>query len=465
MNGWGVMNKNDLKGILAGCIVSGVVGLYFGISYYYDSFFCPNTYVNGIEISEMTVEDAKTLLEMQNEAYALRLITQDGNANLISGEKIDYEYNFDMLDALKKKQMGWSWIYHVFNKTDHEIEPEYMYDEKKVKACVDDLPCMNMKMIAPMDASVKVDTKGMHLKEEIWGSTLNKERVLAAVQSGLSSGAEQIDLDEQGCYDRPKITMESEEIQSVLKKIDAFCDAKITYEFQGKKEVIGKEQIRKWVRSEDGEKYYISWQAAYDYLRTLSDKYDTINKYRDFKSSRGTVVSVPPGNYGWAMNVSIETDTLIDDIYNHRKVSRVPNYYMTPYDYLDEKATDDIGFTYVEIDLSSQHMWYYENKELILETPITSGTMATGYGTPAGVYYIYNRIPNALLIGDDYRTPVNYWMQVNGGIGIHDALWRSTYGGTEYLYNGSHGCINTPFWAVEQLFNRVNIGTPVILYY
>jgi lipoprotein-anchoring transpeptidase ErfK/SrfK len=109
--------------------------------------------------------------------------------------------------------------------------------------------------------------------------------------------------------------------------------------------------------------------------------------------------------------------------------------------------------------------WYYLDGELFLETPITSGTMYNGWGTPAGVYFIYNRLQNVTLVGDDYRTPVNYWMQVNGGIGIHDSLWRYAYGGTEYLYNGSHGCINTPYNAVESLFWNIEVGVPVVIYY
>lgn len=50
-------------------------------------------------------------------------------------------------------------------------------------------------------------------------------------------------------------------------------------------------------------------------------------------------------------------------------------------------------------------------------------------------------------------------------IGIHDASWRNTFGGTIYKTSGSHGCINVPPAFAEQLFNAVDKGTPVVAYY
>ena len=69
------------------------------------------------------------------------------------------------------------------------------------------------------------------------------------------------------------------------------------------------------------------------------------------------------------------------------------------------------------------------------------------------------------MIGEDYRTPVSYWMAVYGNIGIHDATWRGKFGGSIYKTNGSHGCINTPMKAVSQLYEMVEEGTPVIMFY
>ena len=60
--------------------------------------------------------------------------------------------------------------------------------------------------------------------------------------------------------------------------------------------------------------------------------------------------------------------------------------------------------------------------------------------------------------------PVDVFMPFNGGIGIHDASWRKTFGGNIYLTNGSHGCINTPPDLAHKIFANIKASTPIICY-
>lgn len=62
-------------------------------------------------------------------------------------------------------------------------------------------------------------------------------------------------------------------------------------------------------------------------------------------------------------------------------------------------------------------------------------------------------------------TPVQYWMAVDGHIGIHDATWRNEFEGQIYQTNGSHGCINTPLEIMAELYDKVQLGTPVVMFY
>ena len=47
--------------------------------------------------------------------------------------------------------------------------------------------------------------------------------------------------------------------------------------------------------------------------------------------------------------------------------------------------------------------------------------------------------------------------------GMHDASWRSQFGGSIYKYNGSHGCVNMPRSKVSKLYKMVPNGTRVII--
>lgn len=53
---------------------------------------------------------------------------------------------------------------------------------------------------------------------------------------------------------------------------------------------------------------------------------------------------------------------------------------------------------------------------------------------------------------------------IGNSYGIHDANWRSTFGGQIYLTNGSHGCVNVPPANMPALYQAVKVGTPVVIY-
>ena len=55
--------------------------------------------------------------------------------------------------------------------------------------------------------------------------------------------------------------------------------------------------------------------------------------------------------------------------------------------------------------------------------------------------------------------PFNY-----NGQGMHDATWRSSFGGNIYKYNGSHGCVNMPLDKAGKLYKMTDNGVPVIVY-
>jgi lipoprotein-anchoring transpeptidase ErfK/SrfK len=119
----------------------------------------------------------------------------------------------------------------------------------------------------------------------------------------------------------------------------------------------------------------------------------------------------------------------------------------------------------VVIDIGDQTMYQYEGGSIIGSTGIVTGKL--GYwDTPRGNFAVQTKQRNIVLnspfVGISYSYPVSYWMQfADGGFGIHDAYTRSEFGGSIYTYNGSHGCVNTPFDFVSQLYNWAEIGTPV----
>lgn len=124
----------------------------------------------------------------------------------------------------------------------------------------------------------------------------------------------------------------------------------------------------------------------------------------------------------------------------------------------------DLGDTYIEVDIDNQVMTYFKNGEVIVSTDVVTGA-TWGYPTPEGLYDVDNVDTDCWLSGEDYNVHIDYWIGVIGfQIGIHDADWRTIFGGQQYIREGSHGCINTPKEAVIPIFENVELGTPVLIH-
>ncbi len=124
----------------------------------------------------------------------------------------------------------------------------------------------------------------------------------------------------------------------------------------------------------------------------------------------------------------------------------------------------DVG-RYIEVNLTTQHLWAYQDKQVVFDSPVTSGATGAGYPTVQGLFSIYSKERNRYLdgrpLGYNYNVFVQYWMPFYADYGLHDASWRSAYGGPDYYYNGSHGCVNLPLATAAWIWDWSSIGTPV----
>ena len=130
--------------------------------------------------------------------------------------------------------------------------------------------------------------------------------------------------------------------------------------------------------------------------------------------------------------------------------------------YIYKKYIEEINGTFIIIDLSLQKVVLFKNNNIFLSTSATTGKNETP--TNIGLFKIYNKETNRYLIGQDYKSFVEYWMPFDGGIGLHDASWRKKFGGEIYKQNGSHGCVNLPPSVAETIYNNIEIGTKVLVH-
>lgn len=133
-----------------------------------------------------------------------------------------------------------------------------------------------------------------------------------------------------------------------------------------------------------------------------------------------------------------------------------------------QHGEDDIGDTYIEISIKRQHVWFYKNGKLKLDSKVVTGKLTKDRRTTVGVHRIYGKQRDRYLgtmAVQGYRSFVHYWMPFNwDGQGLHDATWRNKFGGNIYKTGGSHGCVNLPYDFAGKLYDAISIGTPVVVY-
>lgn len=123
-----------------------------------------------------------------------------------------------------------------------------------------------------------------------------------------------------------------------------------------------------------------------------------------------------------------------------------------------------LNTTYVYVSIGDQYLTYFKDGKVALSCPVVTGNVAEGHSTPVGVFMVNWKCMNITLKGEDYESPVTYWMPFIGGqIGFHDAPWRGAFGGSIYRYSGSHGCINMPVSYAARLYSMLEVRTPVVI--
>lgn len=458
-------SKSKLNNITKGIIISFcvLIAVYIGVSQYFSNHFYFGSKINGISVSGKTVDETKEKMASVLQNYVLNIKERNGKIETIKAQDINEKYtSINNYQKFKNEQSPYNWIIGIFNKKNSQMTDEISYDSNLLKEKIDKLSCVSgSSVIEPKNPSFKYTSKGYVVMSEIMGNKVDKTALYSAVKKAVLNQDSTIDLEKSNCYIAPKYTSKSPKVSQTKDLLNKYVSSKITYTFGNEKENIDASVINKWLKVNNNLDVTIDEKQEKDYLNKVFSKYETTGKTRSFVTSSSGTVNVSGGDYGWLVNTSKEMESLNSSIKKGQTTTKQPIYKQTAASH----DANDIGNTYVEVNLSKQHLWFYKNGSLITQGDIVTGNVSLNDATPAGVYWVKYKERNATLKGQGYSSPVDYWMPFNGGIGLHDAPWRNgQFGGSIYLTQGSHGCVNCPPDLAQTIFNNISAGTPVVLY-
>lgn len=453
--------KKIMLGVLIGYVALLVIAYGIGV-FYYSNRFLSGTEINGMDCSGKTVEEVENNMESQIASYQLVLKERGDKSEAISASQISMEYISDgKIQELKEQQNPFTWFLAFARQQDYTLSATTSYDETALNAAVDALDCFKEEnVVQPVDAHLEVQDGQYVIVEETQGTALDSDKVKEAVKNAIDSGETLLDLDQAGCYIEPSVLSTDENLAKQRDEGNKLLTVTVTIDFSDRQEVIDADVMKDWLTTNEEGAVDLDRTKVREYVQQLQYEYDTFGSSREFTTSSGQTITVSGGDYGWLIAPNDTTTKIIDTIKSGQSQTIEPEYTYTGYC----RDTNDIGNTYVEISLDQQHMWFYKDGQLIVETDVVTGCHNRGWDTHTGVYAIMYKERDATLVGEGYNSAVSYWMPFYANVGIHDASWRSSFGDSIYLNNGSHGCVNTPTENAATIYNNIEKGVPVVVY-
>lgn len=448
-------------------LIASSILIYLIISLYFANHYFFNTAINGVDVSLKAHGDVNHIFKKCIKDYQLQLVERNGVTEEIKGQDIGIKYNENSsILKVNKLQSSFKWISSLLIKQEYYIDDLFLYNEEYLENSINKLNCLTKDIIEPKNVSFKYSNGSYEVVNEVYGNKIYTDKLKEAIKMSILEGKTKLDLDKNLCYENPNYTLNSDKTIETKNLLNKYVSTKIVYTFGSKNEILDENIINEWLDVDDKLEVIINESAAREYVQGLSKKYDTIGIPRKFKTSINKTVEVKDGFYGWKINCTAETKALLANIKLGELFQKEPIYAQKALS-RDEDETgniDDIGKTYVEINITRQHLWFYKDGKLITQGPVVTGDLNKGNSTSVGVYMLNYKQKGATLTGHNYESDVTYWMPFNGNIGIHDASWRYSFGGDIYKRNGTHGCVNAPIYLAKTIFDNIEDGTPIICY-
>ncbi len=470
----------------------------------YDKF--PEKYsLASVDVGGMTAKEAKKALEKAVDKYQISVTLDDISFDM-NAEDLGLKYNdkADMqalIDAANKDEKPEKDIKLFKMKKNEELESALVdsYISSKTDAQLDEASSDNADTdTAGTDDSVEESgdsnsientnvfdyRKMMPYRATIEYNAENGQFEGVDGQSGDApvydeaakklSGAvddlkNSVELTSSTGYVEGEKASDSDYVKEAVKEANEYLGVTVTCNFnpetgEAQTETIEKKQIAEWlVVGNDGLSVTLNGEEMATYCTELASKHD-VSKTRkgQFKTTSGSIITVNVASSGQTVDGNALYESIYDAISKKESTTVEAVYSKANDTETGEYVT--YGGNYCEVDLTNQMIYVYKNGQLVVSSQCVTGCISKGYGTPTGVYSIFAMDKDRYLRGDGYKSWVNFFIPFNGGIGFHDASWRSTFGGNIYLYSGSHGCINMPYAAVKKLYENVSMGEKVIVY-
>lgn len=286
-------------------------------------------------------------------------------------------------------------------KTDYDKE-NMTYDKVKLKEQLEKLECVKKEnQTAPEDAYVAYKDSKFEIVPETEGNTLDFNGAYQALSEAVAGKKRMIDLNSTpAVYVKAAVLKDDPGLKNSLEECQNLIQTKIVYVFGEETVTLDGDEIRNWLIFDERERLQKNEdelrQCVAEYVAQLAATHDTVNSEREFCTTSGRTIQVYSSVYGWKIDQEKEIETIMQEMIAGVQINREPVYAMRA----NARGMNDIGNTYIEVDLSAQHLYYYQDGSIILESDIVSGDMQyVERQTPPGIFQLYYKKSPSVLKG------------------------------------------------------------------
>ena len=357
-------------------ITLGVIFLFLGIGHtigaqHFSQRFLMNTSFANIDISHLTKEEANAKITRELENHTLTLKENNEPIGSVTLGDLDPQINLTpQLDSLIQEQNQTTWLNGLFNDSNYEgvAEGDLVINQEKLSTTIDSITLSDTTRLSPTDATIEYSEEmGYYIEPEQIGTEINQDKLLDLVLDGLREGQTTVEVSE--AYLEPDITSTDESLLSELDQLKVYNNLQITLTIAGYEEVITPELISSWLYIDEFNEVNFNEDMIYEYLGTLNERYATYDDYRTFNSTLQGEVQLLPGTLGWSIDREAETQAILADLQAAVPVVREPTIVGIGYN----GTLDDIGNSYIEVDILNQTMFVYIDGNQVLSTPVVTG--------------------------------------------------------------------------------------------
>jgi lipoprotein-anchoring transpeptidase ErfK/SrfK len=443
------------------------VAAHLGSQAWYNGRMLPGVVIGGRDAGGMSLETARQLVQSEANAYHLRLEVGGEHYDLTAaqlGVSFDVERTVDAAYASGRN----AWL----PPAHHEPVPlSYELSRRQLNAFASSVEVRVGTQ--PVDAGVVVNNGQLSTIPDKNGYTIDKrgleELVEADVTAGGSSGVLTVKPSTQ------KADIQASMLTPTLDEAKRLMATPVVLTYSGKNFAPSEPQIGEWlafVKQPDGNSYKLVPQVdegkLKSYIQGLANRLNVAPVNKQITVENGVSKTTKDGVDGTAIDQDPVTAAVESAVDHQTPLTLAITDHPVPFKTVSTTLISlDLG-RYIEVNLSKQHLWVWQDHQVIFDSPVTSGATGAGFPTATGLFAIYYKTTNTHLVGYAYGPQYNYdvfvqyWMPFYQGFGLHDASWRNgKFGGQDYYYGGSHGCVNLPLDTAAFLYNWSTIGTPV----